>query len=158
MSIDAETFRQVLGAVPTAVTVLTIVDPSGADRAMTVGAFASLSLDPPLVLACIGNDAMLAGAMRSATRFGVSVLADDQEPMSRRFAARTLRDVAASECLRGPAGSALLDGASAHIECRIVARHPGGDHTIVVGEIEYAAAFERPPLVHHRGTYSRLAT
>ena len=60
-SMDADTFRRALGAVPTAVSVLTIVDATGADQGMTVGAFCSLSLDPPLVLVCIGKTALVAG-------------------------------------------------------------------------------------------------
>ena len=158
MTIDAATFRRVLGVVPTAVTVLTIVDELGLDRGMTVGSFCSLSLEPPLVLACVGDDATIAGAMRGATHFGISVLADDQEPLSRLFADTGARRFDGVPHHRGPNGLALLDGACAHLECRITARHPGGDHTIVVGEVLHAGATARHPLVHHRGGYNRLAT
>ncbi len=157
MSVDSTTFRRVLGAVPTTVTVLTIVNADGADCGMTVGALTSLSLDPPLVLACIGEDATIAGDMQGVAAFGVSVLAEDQASLSRRFADRDARDFAGLATVRGPDGMALLVGAAAHLECRIVARHPGGDHTIVVGEVRYAVAFDRPPLVHHRGDYTGLA-
>lgn len=156
MTIDEATFRRVLGSVPTTVTVLTIVDAGGADRAMTVGAFASLSLDPPLVLVCIGDDATIAEPVRSAANFGISVLADDQADLSRRFADRATRDLDDIAVVRGPVGTALLGGAVAHLECAIVARHPGGDHAIVVGEVRHAAAFDKRPLLHHRGGYSRL--
>lgn len=157
MTIDEITFRRVLGAVPTTVTVVTIVDASGTDRGMTVGALTALSLAPPLVLVCIGDDATLATAMRTAGDFGVSVLADNQAHVSHRFADRDARDFDGSIQCRGPAGTALLDGAAAHLECRIVARHPGGDHTIVVGEVTYATASSRLPLVHHLGDYTRLS-
>ena len=157
MTVDAATFRSVLGVVPTAVTVLTIVDDLGVDRGMTVGSFCSLSLEPPLVLVCIGDDATIADAMRGATHFAISVLADDQEPLSRLFADRAARGFGGVPHHRGPHGLALLDGASAHLECRIAARHPGGDHTIVVGEVLHAEATVRRPLVHHRGAYNRLA-
>ena len=156
MTIDVATFRRVLGAVPTTVTVLTIVDADGADRAMTVGAFASVSLDPPLVLVCIGDDATIAEPARTAANFGISVLADDQADLSRRFADRATRDLDDITMVRGPAGTALLGGAAAHLECEVVARHPGGDHTIVVGEVRHGATFEKLPLLHHRGGYSRL--
>jgi flavin reductase (DIM6/NTAB) family NADH-FMN oxidoreductase RutF len=157
MSIDAATFRQVMGAVPTGVSVLTIVDQSGADRGMTVGAFCSLSLDPPLVLVCIGDDATIARAMREATAFGVSVLADNQAALSRRFADTETRGFEGLAYSRGPLGTVLLAGAVSQMECRISARHQGGDHTIVVGEIVHAAAGAGMPLVHHRGGYTRLA-
>lgn len=157
MSVDAETFRRALGAAPSPVTVLTIVDPLGADHGMTVSAFASLSLDPPLVLLCVGDDATIAAPMREARHFGVSVLADDQAELSTRFADRDVRGFGGVPCHRAPEGSALLDGASAHLECRVVARHPGGDHTIIVGEVAFATASDRPPLVYLRGRYRAVA-
>jgi flavin reductase (DIM6/NTAB) family NADH-FMN oxidoreductase RutF len=153
VSVDAETFRRVLGAVPSPVTVLTIVDAQGADHGMTVSAFTSLSLEPPLVLVCVGDDATIATPMRNASHFGVSVLAEDQANLSIRFADRDVRGFDGVPNHRAPAGSALLDGATAHLECRVVARYPGGDHTIIVGEVTFATASERPPLVHLRGRY-----
>jgi flavin reductase (DIM6/NTAB) family NADH-FMN oxidoreductase RutF len=156
MPIDSATFRSVMGAVPTGITVLTIVDRAGSDHGMTVGAFCSLSLDPPLVLACIGDDATIASEMREATTFGISVLAEGQEELSRRFADREGRGFNGVAHSRGGLGTILLDGAVAQMECRITARHRGGDHTIVVGEIAHAVAHAGVPLVHHRGAYARL--
>ncbi len=150
-------FRRVMGAVPTTVTVVTIVDDAGVDRAMTVGAFCSLSLDPPLVLVCIGDDATIADAMRSVTHFGVSVLAADQVALSQRFAHTTARTFDGLPHHRAPTGMLLLDGAAAHLECRVARRHPGGDHTIVVGEVINATDAALAPLLHHRGAYGRLA-
>jgi flavin reductase (DIM6/NTAB) family NADH-FMN oxidoreductase RutF len=156
MTIDESTFRRVLGAVPTGVSVFTVVDRAGNDHGMTVGAFASLSLNPPLLLACIGDDATIAQVMPEAERFGISVLAEDQAELSRRFADREARGFAGVAHARGPLGTVLIEGAVAQIECRIVARHRGGDHTIVVGEILHATSTDRAPLVHHRGGYPRL--
>jgi flavin reductase (DIM6/NTAB) family NADH-FMN oxidoreductase RutF len=156
MPIDTATFRAVMGAVPTGVTVLTIVDRAGSDHGMTVGAFCSLSLDPPLVLACIGDDATIATEMREAASFGISILAQDQEALSRRFADREGRGFGGVAHSRGPLGTILLDGAVAQLECRVTARHRGGDHTIVVGEIMHGVAHDGAPLVHHRGAYARL--
>jgi len=157
VSVDAETFRRVLGAAPSPVTIVTIVDARGADHGMTVSAFTSLSLEPPLVLVCVGDDATIATPMREARHFGVSVLADDQAELSIRFADRDVRGFDGVSSRRAPAGSALLDGATAHLECRVVARYPGGDHTIIVGEVTFATASERPPLVHLRGRYRSVA-
>lgn len=155
--VDAATFRRVMGAVPTTVTVLTIVDEAGVDRGMTVGAFCSLSLTPPLVLACVGDDAMIADSMKSVTHFAISVLAADQEELSRRFADTVARGFEGVAYHRGANGMPLLDGAVAHIECRVARRHPGGDHTIVVGEVIFASTADGPPLVHYRGAYGRPA-
>jgi flavin reductase (DIM6/NTAB) family NADH-FMN oxidoreductase RutF len=144
-----------MGAVPSAVSVLTVVDPTGVDHGMTVSAFCSLSLDPPLVLACVGDDATIATPMREATRFGISVLAADQEALSRRFADRDVRSFVDVPHARGPGGTALFDGATAHLECVVTTRHTGGDHTIVVGAVAYAVDLGRPPLIHHRRGYTR---
>ena len=155
--VDATSFRRAMSAVPTTVTVLTVVDHGGVDRAMTVGAFSSLSLDPPLVLACVGDDATIADAMRSVTHFGISVLADDQEAISRQFADTAARSFDGVAHHRGTHGMLLIDGAVAHFECSVAHRHPGGDHTIIVGEVLSASATASAPLVHHRSGYRRLA-
>lgn len=154
--VNAESFRRALGAVPAAVSVLTIVDEAGGDQGMTVSAFCSLSLNPPLVLACIGDDATLAPELRTVGHFALSVLAADQAALAKRFAHTDARRFEGIAHARGPLGTALLDGAAAHIECRIVARHPAGDHTIVVGEVHHAVAHDRPPLVYRHGDYATL--
>lgn len=156
MSVDSETFRRVLGRFPSGVTVVSIRDAEDRDQGMTVSAFSSVSLDPPLVLACIGDDATLASAMAHASVFGVSVLADGQESLSQRFAQTEARRFDEIPHVRGSTGVALVTGAIAHIECRVVARHHAGDHTIVVGEVLAATAFPGRPLVHFGSAYVRL--
>jgi flavin reductase (DIM6/NTAB) family NADH-FMN oxidoreductase RutF len=156
MSIDEATFRRVMGAIPTGVSVFTIVDRAGGDHGMTVGAFCSVSLVPPLVLACIGDDATIARVMPEAERFGLSVLSHEQADLSRRFADRDRRGFDGVAHVRGPLGTVLIDGATAHLECRITGRHRAGDHTIIVGEIAHATSTAHSPLMHHRGGYSKL--
>jgi 3-hydroxy-9,10-secoandrosta-1,3,5(10)-triene-9,17-dione monooxygenase reductase component len=155
--LDADAFRDVLGRFASGVTIVTTRDADGRDRGMTVSAFSSLSLDPPLVMACIGHDATIAGSVSAAGFFGVSVLAEDQVPLSRRFADPDADRFDGVAFLRGRSGVALLDGALAHLECRIVARHEAGDHTIVVGEVLAGSAREGRPLVHHHGRYGGFA-
>lgn len=155
--IDAHTFRRALSRFPSGVTVVTLHDGRGRDCGMTVAAFSSLSLDPPLVLVCIGDDATVAGDVATAGHFAVSVLAEDQVEIARRFAGSDGDRFAGTAISRGASGLALLTGAAAHIECAIVARHRGGDHTIVVGEVLSATAAEDArPLVYERGDYRRL--
>lgn len=156
--IDPATFRHVLGRFPSGVTVVTVRGDDGRDYGMTVSAFASLSLEPPLVLVCIGDDATIAGAVAAAGQFAVSVLAEDQEPLAQRFADSGADRFSGTAVSRGPSGLALIDGAVAHLDCAIVARHRGGDHTIVVGEVLAASAVEDGrPLIYQRGEYRRLA-
>lgn len=156
-SINAATFRHALGRFPSGVTVVTVRDADGRDFGMTVSAFASVSLDPPLVLVCIGDDATIAGAVAAAGHFAVSVLAENQDAVAQRFANSDVDRFVGTAVSRGTTGIALLDGAVTHLECAIVARHRGGDHTIVVGQVLAASAVEDGrPLVYQRGGYRRL--
>jgi 3-hydroxy-9,10-secoandrosta-1,3,5(10)-triene-9,17-dione monooxygenase reductase component len=156
-AIDAATFRHALGRFPSGVTVVTVRGSDGRDYGMTVSAFASLSLVPPLVLVCIGDDATIAAAVAGAEHFAVNVLAEHQEPLARRFAESGADRFADTRVSRGATGLARLDGAVATLECAIVTRHRGGDHTIVVGEVLAAAALEDGrPLVYQCGEYRRL--
>ena len=157
MSLDADSFRAVLGRFASGITVLTTRDESDRDCGMTVSAFASLSLEPPLVLACVDRQASMHELLMHATTFAVNILSSAQEPLSRRFAdpdSHWRFDGVGFR--RGHSGSALLEDALAHLECRVVQRIEGGDHTIVVGEVERASATERRPLLYYRGGYAQL--
>jgi flavin reductase (DIM6/NTAB) family NADH-FMN oxidoreductase RutF len=154
--IDPDLFRSVLGRFASSVTVITTHDADGRDHGMTVSAFSSVSLSPPLVLVCIGHDASIFPAIRATEFIGISILAEDQEPISRRFAEKDVDRFDDLPMHRGKHGVALLEGAAAHLECRIVARYESGDHTIIVASVEHAAAHSGRPLVYHRGGYTQL--
>jgi len=154
--IDRDLFRAVLGRFASGITVVTAQDASGQPHGMTVSAFSSLSLDPPLVLVCVSTDATMAPVIEAATTFAVNVLADSQEAMSRRFAGKVDDRFAGVGYAKGEHGDALLDDALATIQCRIVARHPAGDHVIVVGQVEQASAHDGRPLLYYRGGYAQL--
>jgi flavin reductase (DIM6/NTAB) family NADH-FMN oxidoreductase RutF len=156
VAIDPDTFRAALGRFTSGVTVVTTCDAGDHDHGMTVSAFCSVSLDPPLVLACIGHDASMHPVMLRADRFGVSILADGQEQLARRFADQRSDRFDGVGYSRGRLGVALLDDALAHLECTIVDRREAGDHTIVVGEVESAACYQGRPLVYYRGGYTQL--
>jgi flavin reductase (DIM6/NTAB) family NADH-FMN oxidoreductase RutF len=155
MSLDQDAFRAVLGRFASGVTVVTVRGANGRDYGMTVSAFSSVSLEPPLVMVCIGEDSSLKPMIAEATHYGVSILSSTQEPLSRRFAAHGERFDGVGFA-RGESGVALIDGALAHLECRIIARHRTGDHTIVVGEIEAASVADERPLLYYRGGYAQL--
>lgn len=155
--VESSAFREALGRFASGITVITTHDAAGRDHGMTVSAFSSLSLDPPLVLSCIGHDATISAAVAAAEYTGISVLAADQEAISRRFADPDADRFDGVPLVRGVGGVALIDGALAHLECRIVARHEGGDHTIVVGEVLAASARPGRPLLHFGSRYGRFA-
>ena len=156
MPIDADLFRAVLSRFASGVTIITTRDTEGRDHGMTVSAFSSLSLDPPLVLVAISHDATMAPVMKAAETFSVNILAESQEELSRRFSDKLDDRFAGVGVTRGLLGDALLDDALGTLDCRIVARHPAGDHDIVVGEVEGAAAHDGRPLLYYRGGYAGL--
>src|SRR5918997_673471 len=156
MSIDPDTFRAALGRFASGVTVVTTRDADDRDHGMTVSAFCSASLDPPLVLACIGHDASMHEPIMNAEHFGVSILDMGQEALARRFADQRSDRFDGVGYSRGQLGVALIDDALAHLECRIVDRLEAGDHTIVVGRVEAATCTQGRPLVYYRGGYTQL--
>ena len=157
MTLDPDSFRSVLGRFASGITVITTVDADGRDVGMTASAFSSVSLQPPLVQVCVDHTASMFDALLHAERFGVSVLADEQEALSRRFAAvESSHRFEGIGYTRGDSGVVLLDDALAQLECRIASRTEAGDHVIFIGEVERAMARDARPLLYYRGGYAQL--
>ena len=156
MAIDPDAFRSVLGRFATGVTVLTTRDAKGNDYGMTVSAFCSASLVPPLVLACIDRAADSHDVLKSATHFGVSILGAGQESLARRFSTVPSGRFDGVGYSRGESGVVLLDDAIGHIECRRVERFDAGDHTVFLGEVERCDVRNDRPLLYYRGGYAQL--
>jgi 3-hydroxy-9,10-secoandrosta-1,3,5(10)-triene-9,17-dione monooxygenase reductase component len=157
MPIDPSAFRTALSQFASGVTIVTALDADGRDVGMTVTAFSSLSLDPPLILVCIGNAASIAPSLAQATHFAVHMLAADQESLARKFAEKDGDRFGGLTSRRGIEDLPLLEGVLATLQCRVAARHPGGDHEIVVGEVLDATSHHGEPLLYFRGQYGRLA-
>ena len=155
--VDATSFRTVLGHSPTAVCVLTTRDVEGCNHGITVSSYASLSLEPPLILACIDRRACIHQVLCTATSFSISVLNSEQECVARRFSSHTEDRFAGIDTLRGISGNVLITGALAHLECDLVDRHEAGDHSIIIGAVKFARARTGRPLLHFRGAYTELA-
>jgi flavin reductase ActVB len=156
MTLDPQTFRATLGRFASGITIITTRDGDGRDYGMTVSAFSSLSLTPPLVLVCIDNAASVAPVLEHCESFAVNILAEDQEAHSRRFANKEGNRFEGVALRRGERDLPLLEGALAHLECRVSQRVPGGDHTILIGEVYAADVREANPLLYYRGAYRRL--
>lgn len=156
MPVDPSTFRAALGRFASGITIVTARDADGRDVGMTVSAFSSLSLNPPLILVCVDHGASVAPVLESATTFAVNILCEDQEPLSRRFAEREVDRFDGVAYERGQLGVALLSGTLAHLECRTVTRHVAGDHTILVGEVVATEVHEGNPLLYYRSGYGTL--
>jgi flavin reductase (DIM6/NTAB) family NADH-FMN oxidoreductase RutF len=154
--IAPDEFRRVLGHFATGVTVVTTVDANRRPTGLTVSAFASLSLDPPLVLVCVDHKSQSYPALMEHGRFAVNVLGLGHEPISRRFATTTADKFDGVAYAVSPLGLPLIEGALAHIECTTVSTHVEGDHTILVGRVERTGLGDGEPLLYFRGKYGRL--
>jgi|SRR5579862_9658783 flavin reductase (DIM6/NTAB) family NADH-FMN oxidoreductase RutF len=156
MSIDPDHFRRAMAQFATGITVVTTRDAGGRLLGLTANAFCSVSLSPPLVLVCVGERSETHVGFRESGRFGVSVLAEGQKALSERFALPGSGKFENVPVLTGPGGLPLLEGALAHVECRIWADYPGGDHTIYLGEVEHVQVFGGRPLLFHGSLYLGL--
>jgi 3-hydroxy-9,10-secoandrosta-1,3,5(10)-triene-9,17-dione monooxygenase reductase component len=158
MAIDARAFRQTVGQFVTGVTVIA-ADIDGAVRAMTANSFTSVSLDPPLVLFCVGKTSHLGKLIHAASGFSVNILQDDQQPLSRYFAGGWKQDEPPPFVFTPWEGGPLLDGSLAALGCGIEAIYEGGDHWIVMGRVLSLYRSESTtPLVFRAGRYTALAT
>lgn len=162
-SAEQRRFRDAMSLFPTGVTLVTGRAADGTDHAITANSVTSVSLDPLLLLVCVEHASRLHGVVLESGLWAVSVLGLDGEPVSRKLASRghdTAGALAGVPHRRGPTtGALLLDTALATFECRTVAAHPGGDHTVLVGAV---LAVETPhpeaaPLTWYRGKYTSLA-
>lgn len=164
-SVPANDFKMALGRFGSGVTVVTVHDAEG-DHGMTASAFTSLSLDPPLVLVCVGKKGNMHARLSQANAFAVNVLDVAQESVSNRFAGWWDKDTSKWADLEvergGHSGAAFIGGSLASLDCVVHEQLDGGDHTIFVGRVLSARTDDRPrealePLVYFAGQYRALA-
>lgn len=153
---DPTQFRQLLGRFATGVTVVTALDATGRPYGMTASAVSSASLEPPLLLVCVGHQADFHPIIRAAERFAVNVLAAQQEHLSRHFAASDGDRFAGVPYRKGPHGVPLLDGAAAYYLCDRWGQQEAGDHTVFFGLVTGGETFDRPPLLYYRSQYTSI--
>jgi flavin reductase (DIM6/NTAB) family NADH-FMN oxidoreductase RutF len=153
---DTTRFRRLLGAFATGVAVATARDAAGNPAGMTASAIASVSLEPPLLLVCVWEEADFHATIASAAHFGLNILAEDQEALSRRFAIDHQDRFAGCAWHAHATGVPILDGTAGSIICARDADYRAGDHTIFLGRVLDGAVSGRSPLLHVHGAYRRL--
>ena len=168
MSLNSAEFRRAMGCFATGVTIIT-VDLEGEARGevhgevhgMTANAFASVSLDPPLVLVCVDHSTRTHGHLHARKRFGINVLCETQRAISEYYARpeRThehAEQEAGARFDRTQHGTPILHGSLAYLECRLHSAQDAGDHTIFIAEVEDVVVREGQPLLFFRGTYRKV--
>lgn len=150
---DGRAFRRCLGQYPTGVTVITAQN-GEQTVGMAVNSFAAVSLDPPLVLWSIRRESKSARDFLEASHFAVNILAADQVDVSQSFGAGDPERFQCTPWAPGVSGAPLLTDAIAHLECKRTVVHEGGDHLILLGQVERYARFEGAPLLFSQGQYA----
>jgi len=154
--IDPDGFRQAMARMPTAVTVVTALGAEG-PTGLTANAVASLSLEPPLMLACLDRGSRTLRAVQQAGRFGVNVLAADQAEVARSFGTKLeMHEKWEGIGWRERDGIPALDGAPVWVACELQDVLAGGDHVIVTGAVLEVATGDGDPLVFYGGSYMGL--
>jgi flavin reductase (DIM6/NTAB) family NADH-FMN oxidoreductase RutF len=166
MFFTSQDFRRTLGRFATGIAVVT-THLEGVDYGITVNSLTSVSLDPPLVLICIGNNTDSYELLQRSKIYCVNLLTENQEYLSVRFAKRSSEAVepfSDLEWRRSETGCPILGGTLGYIDCKIVNTYEGGDHLIFIGEVQDLAFYEptdeegKPlsPLLYYQSGYRRL--
>jgi len=154
--VTSDQFRQVMGHFATGITIVTTRDGGGKPYGLTVNSFTSVSLNPVLVLVCLDNKLTGLQSFKDTKHFGVSILSEHQEDMSRMFAKKD-SERPPSIYFEGPLGMPLLKNSLAVMECEVINVYAGGDHQIFLGEVKTAQVFRLDgALLYFRGKYQRL--
>ena len=133
--VNEASFRAALGRFATGVVIVTAHNQAGRPRAITVNAFTSVSLDPPLVLFCLGKSAFHFDVFAEAKAFAINVLSADQEALSNRFAQESEDDLTDLSTRTLSTGSPILPGCLTALDCRTEKQCDAGDHLIVIGRV-----------------------
>jgi flavin reductase (DIM6/NTAB) family NADH-FMN oxidoreductase RutF len=155
-SIGPDLYRRACAQFATGVTVITALDDKGHPHGMTANSFTSVSLDPPLVLVSIDLRNAILGHFLTSTHFAVNVLAEEQEGMSRRFSSTAENRFHGVDWHPAASGVPLLAGALGHLECAVTKVMEVGDHSVLIGEVEYAEYRAGKPLLFFDSSYRKL--
>ena len=149
-------FRRACGRFATGVTIASVLDAQGTPHGLTVSSFTSVSLDPPLILICLGHRVSAIEVFRASAHFVINVLAEDQHDLAERFTRKGQDRFEGLKWQPGKTGVPMLAGVLVAIECAVRQRLTAGDHDIFVGEMVGACIAAGAPLIHFASHYRRL--
>lgn len=153
--VPAREFRRALGRFASGVTIVTTADGETV-HGMTANGVLSVSLGPPLVLVSLANGCRMAELVASTGRYGISVLAEEHEQLSRHFAGSSKGEVRPEFSWRGDPAQPFIADALAHIGAEVLDEHAAGDHTLFIARVSHLEYREGQPLVFYTGRYCNL--
>jgi flavin reductase (DIM6/NTAB) family NADH-FMN oxidoreductase RutF len=155
-AIDPRDFRNALGTFATGVTIITAAGSDGKPYGLTCNSFASVSLNPPLVLWSLGMFSQALSVFQNASHFTVNVLGASQQALANRFAKSSEDKFAGVEWKPGLGNAPILADSVANFQCRAANRYYGGDHIIFLGAVEAYTYSRKEPLLFARGGYGQF--
>ena len=157
MSFDNRLFRKALGTFATGVTVVTGLTPKDVPVGVTVNSFASVSLDPPIILICLDNNTGCLKAFGEGERFAGNILSENQQDLSEEFAGPQEHKFKDRAFETWDSGCPILHGCLTNLECTRLNAFEGGDHLIVLGRVDRIEhADGRRPLLFYQSAYGRI--
>ena len=157
MSFDSRLFRKALGTFATGVTVVTGLTPKDVPVGVTVNSFASVSLDPPIILICLDNNTGSLKALCEGERFAVNILSENQQDLSEEFTSPQEHKFKDRAFETWDSGCPILDGCLTNLECTRLNAFEGGDHLIVLGRVDRIKhADGGRPLLFYQSAYGRI--
>jgi flavin reductase (DIM6/NTAB) family NADH-FMN oxidoreductase RutF len=157
MAITNEEFKASLGRFASGVTVVTTKDSNGNLHGLTVSAFSSVSMNPPLILVCILKKTGSYSAFEESKAFVVNILGESQQSVSNHFASHSDDKFSGQNYQLSENGLPILADCLVNLECSLKHSYDGGDHTIFVGQIEKAKTADGKPLIYWLGKYRQIS-
>jgi flavin reductase ActVB len=151
-----EQFRDAMSAFPSGVTIMTTVDARGEQRGFAASSFCSLSVDPPLVLVCLGKNAQCHDAFLESDDWAIQVASAEHVDLISRFATKGSDKFGGGEFVTDSRGVPILADAGVVLGCTAYARHDGGDHTILVASVESVALCDSSPVLYFQRKFRSL--
>ena len=155
--VSSEEFRRACGRFATGVAIASVMDQADTPHGLTVSSFTSVSLEPPLILICLGHAVTNIEDFRRAGCFGLSILSEHHQAISDRFAQKGHDRFDGVDWHLGATGVPLIRSAIATIECAVRQRISSGDHDIFIGEVVGTCVHDGAPLIYYASRYRKLA-
>jgi flavin reductase ActVB len=153
---DRDRFREAMASFPSGATIVTTSDAAGGWWGFTASSFCSVSLDPPLVLTCLARGAQCFPAFAAADRWNIHVLAHRHADLAVRFATRGADKFDGAGFLPDSRGLPFLAGASVGLRCAAHSKLDGGDHVVLMGQVEEVTIGDEMPFVYFRRKFHAL--